>query len=258
MSVPVRLALAGLLRAPGRTLVRLLVLAAATALLGSMILFIGNSLNTMTGGAVRSVPLDWQGPVGSYKADLQVAAGVARQPGVLQASPTATAPCWTPPTAVPPASRRPAQGQCSRCRRTTSRISRHSASCREGGARRRALGPADVIHAAGPDRRLRLPDRAPRCACPPFPGQRHRARDRPRHPLPAPESADWSGGGAAAGQHRRDDAGHVRHLLRARSCARSPRPASARAPFPAPRTASNGRCRRNSRRALSPAAPPTR
>ena len=92
MSVPVRLALSGLFRAPGRTLVRLLVLAAATALLGSMILFIGNSLNTMTGGAVRSVPLDWQGPVGSYKADLQVAAGVARQPGVLQASPTATAP----------------------------------------------------------------------------------------------------------------------------------------------------------------------
>ena len=41
---------------------------------------------------MRSVPLDWQGPVGSYKADLQVAAGVARQPGVLQASPTATAP----------------------------------------------------------------------------------------------------------------------------------------------------------------------
>jgi putative ABC transport system permease protein len=92
MSVPVRLALAGLWRTPGRTLVRLLVLAAATALLGSMILFIGNSLSTMTGGAVRSVPLDWQGPVGSYKADLQVAAGVARQPGILQASPAATAP----------------------------------------------------------------------------------------------------------------------------------------------------------------------
>jgi putative ABC transport system permease protein len=57
-----------------------------------MILFIGNSLNTMTGGAVRSVPLDWQGPVGSYEAALDVAAGVSRQAGVLQASPTATAP----------------------------------------------------------------------------------------------------------------------------------------------------------------------
>jgi putative ABC transport system permease protein len=91
-SVPIRLALSGLRRAPGRTLVRLLVLAAATALLGSMILFIGNSLSTMTAGAVRSVPLDWQGPVASYAADQRVAAGVARQPGVLQASPTATAP----------------------------------------------------------------------------------------------------------------------------------------------------------------------
>jgi putative ABC transport system permease protein len=91
-SVPVRLALAGLRRTPGRTLVRLTVLAAATALLGSMILFIGNSLSSMTGGAVRSVSLDWQGPVDSYKAALEVAAGVARQPGIQQASPTATAP----------------------------------------------------------------------------------------------------------------------------------------------------------------------
>jgi putative ABC transport system permease protein len=92
MSVPLRLALAGLWRAPGVTLVRILVLGMATALLGSMILFVGHSLNTMTGSAVRSVPLDWQGPVGSYTADLQVAAGVARQYGVLQASPAATAP----------------------------------------------------------------------------------------------------------------------------------------------------------------------
>src|SRR5207248_3392236 len=42
--------------------------------------------------AVRSVPLDWQGPVGSYRAATSVAAGVARQPGVAEAVPTATAP----------------------------------------------------------------------------------------------------------------------------------------------------------------------
>ncbi len=92
MSVSLKLALAGLWRAPLATLVRVLVLGMASALIGSMILFVGHSLNTMTGSAVRSVPLDWQGPVGSYPADLRVAAGVARLPGVLQASPAATAP----------------------------------------------------------------------------------------------------------------------------------------------------------------------
>ena len=85
-------ALAGILRAPGRTLVRIVVLAAAVALLGSMLLFIGHSLRTMTGSAIRGVPLDWQGPVSSYKQAQSVAAGVASQHGILQASATATAP----------------------------------------------------------------------------------------------------------------------------------------------------------------------
>ena len=61
--VSLRLAVAGLFASPGRTLVRIAVLAAAVALLGSMLLFVGHSLRTMTGSAVRSVPLDWQGPV---------------------------------------------------------------------------------------------------------------------------------------------------------------------------------------------------
>src|SRR5204863_10215010 len=86
------LAFSELLRAPGRTIVRVLTLAAAVGLLGAMLLFVGHSLGTMTGGAVRSVPLDWQGPVGSYRAATSVAAGVARQPGVAEAVPTATAP----------------------------------------------------------------------------------------------------------------------------------------------------------------------
>ncbi|MFL5782891.1 MAG: FtsX-like permease family protein [Thermoleophilaceae bacterium] len=92
MSSAARIALAGLLRAPGRTAVRVVVLAAATALLGGMILFVGNSLHQMSGSAVRSVPLDWQGPVSSYAQDQRVAAGLARQAGVAQASATATAP----------------------------------------------------------------------------------------------------------------------------------------------------------------------
>jgi putative ABC transport system permease protein len=92
MTTFVPLAWAGLRRTPGRTLTRVIVLAAAVALLGGMILFIGNSLRTVSSSAVRSVPLDLQGPVGSYQKAQSVATGIGRQPGVLQASPTATAP----------------------------------------------------------------------------------------------------------------------------------------------------------------------
>lgn len=92
MRVSVRLAVAGLLAAPGRTIVRIVVLAAAVALLGSMLLFVGHSLQTMTGSAIRSVPLDWQGPVASYRQDETVASQVAQQRGVAHAAATATAP----------------------------------------------------------------------------------------------------------------------------------------------------------------------
>ena len=92
MTVSPGLWLVELIRAPARTALRVLTLAAAVALLAAMLLFVGHSLNTMTGGAVRSVPLDWQGPVGSYDAAVKVATRVARQPGVAEAVPVATAP----------------------------------------------------------------------------------------------------------------------------------------------------------------------
>src|SRR5437763_9908273 len=92
MTAAIRLTLAGLARTPGRTAVRIAVLAAAVALLGSMLLFIGHSLRTMTGSAVRSVPLDWQGPVGSYRTAQQLARGIGTQPGILEAAPAASAP----------------------------------------------------------------------------------------------------------------------------------------------------------------------
>ena len=92
MTALARLALAGLVRSPGRTLIRVLTLAAAVALLGAMLLFIGHSLRTMTTTATRSVPLDWQGTVASYSADLRVARAVAAQPGILEAAPAARAP----------------------------------------------------------------------------------------------------------------------------------------------------------------------
>jgi putative ABC transport system permease protein len=86
------LALAELLRAPGRTAVRVLTLAAAVGLLAAMLLFVGHSLDTMTASAVRSVPLDWQGPVATGRAATRVASAVAHQPGVTAALPSATAP----------------------------------------------------------------------------------------------------------------------------------------------------------------------
>ena len=92
MTTLARLAVVGLVRAPGRAATRLVTLALAVALLAAMLLFIGHSLGTMTRGAVQSVPVDWQGPVGSYAAAKKVAGGVARQPGVLAATPVATAP----------------------------------------------------------------------------------------------------------------------------------------------------------------------
>jgi putative ABC transport system permease protein len=92
MTVSARLALASARRSPWQTLIRVLVLSAATALLGAMLLFVGNSLQTMGASAVRSVPLDWQGPVSSYSADLRLASAVGQQPGIQQASATATAP----------------------------------------------------------------------------------------------------------------------------------------------------------------------
>ena len=92
MRVAAPLAFRELVRAPGRTLLRVLALAVSVGLLAAMLLFVGHSLGTMTGSAVRSVPLDWQGPVGSYRAATRIAAGVTRQPGVAEAAATATAP----------------------------------------------------------------------------------------------------------------------------------------------------------------------
>ena len=88
MRAAASLALVGLVRSPARTATRVLVLAAAVGLLGAMLLFIGNSLRTMTGSAIRSVPLDWQGPVGVvHRSAERWPPAVARQPGVRQASP---------------------------------------------------------------------------------------------------------------------------------------------------------------------------
>src|SRR3954452_7144820 len=92
MSPAVSLALAGLRHRPGRTALRLGVVAVAVALLAGMILFIGNALRSASASALKQVPLDLQAPVTSIAKDRQAAAGVARQPGVAYAAAAATAP----------------------------------------------------------------------------------------------------------------------------------------------------------------------
>jgi putative ABC transport system permease protein len=92
MSAALQLGIARLRRRPAQTATQTLVLAVAVALLGAMILFIGHSLRTMTASATRSVPLDLQGPVGSYGQARSLAGGIAKQPDIAQASAVATAP----------------------------------------------------------------------------------------------------------------------------------------------------------------------
>ncbi len=92
MSAALRLAVARLRHRPGQTATQALVLAAAVALLGAMILFIGHSLRTMTASATRSVPLDLQGPVESYGQARALSKEIAKQPDIAQASAVATAP----------------------------------------------------------------------------------------------------------------------------------------------------------------------
>ena len=92
MTAVARFVLTGLRRQAGKTSTRVLVLAAAVALIGAMSVFVAHSLRTMTGSAVRSVPLDWQAPIGSYGDTTKLAGQVARQPGVAYAAPAAAAP----------------------------------------------------------------------------------------------------------------------------------------------------------------------
>ncbi len=87
-----RLALAGVRRRPAHTAIQVAVLAAAVALLGAMILFVGHSLRTMTASVTRTVPLDLQGPVASLGEARGVAAAIEHQPDVAQAAAAATAP----------------------------------------------------------------------------------------------------------------------------------------------------------------------
>ncbi len=92
MSPVLRLALSSVRRRPARAATQVIVLAAAVALLGAMILFIGHSLRSMTASVTRTVPLDLQGPVASATDARSVASAVRRQPDIAQAAASATTP----------------------------------------------------------------------------------------------------------------------------------------------------------------------
>jgi putative ABC transport system permease protein len=79
-------------RAPLSALIRVVVLAAAVALLAAVLFFVHDSLGGVTTAAVGSVPVDWQGPVGSYDQAVSVAGSVQGMAGVSAAVPVATAP----------------------------------------------------------------------------------------------------------------------------------------------------------------------
>ena len=92
MSALAKLAVVGLVRAPGRAATRLVTLALAVALLARDAplhrpLARDDDRERRPQRAARLA-----GPVGSYAAARKVAGGVARQPGVLAATPVATAP----------------------------------------------------------------------------------------------------------------------------------------------------------------------
>ena len=189
MTSAVRLAVSGLLRAPGRSLIRILVLAASVALLGGMLLFVGNSLRTVAGSAVRSVPLDLQGPVSSYGQARTVAGEVARQSGVLQASAAATAPLTGAEHQGRTASPAREPERCSPCRSTIAPTSAPSACCRARCARGGRARPADGGHAPGPHRRPGDATRTRRRAAADLSGLRRRAGHGARPALPAAEPA---------------------------------------------------------------------
>ena len=181
-----------LTRTPLRTAVRAFVLMISVALLGAMVLFIGNSLRTMTATTVRSVPLDWQGPVGS------AAAAAAGRRAAWQGSPASAPPSPSRlrrsperSTRLRPARSAQAPASSSPCRRAISpsfhtfpdalRLARRAtASCSTSNSPQRCRRASET----------RCCSRRARARSPvPLTGHGHRCRLGRRHALPAVDPA---------------------------------------------------------------------
>ena len=153
-----------------------------------------------------------------YEQDQRVAAEVARQPGVQQASATATAPFAG---VEPPRPRRArASAGAGRGARRAARLPRAHSDLppaeRLAAARRGRARPADGGDAAGAGSATRSRS-TPRPGAPPraLPGLRGRAGDRAGPGLPAAQPAAGPGARAAPGQHRDPAARHLRADVRA-------------------------------------------
>src|ERR1700736_2231673 len=74
-----------------RSLAQVLAIAAALALLGSILLFVSGNLGLMTQSAAARVPLDWQAAVPDASAATTLAGNLRVVHGVVEAAPAATA-----------------------------------------------------------------------------------------------------------------------------------------------------------------------
>jgi putative ABC transport system permease protein len=74
-----------------RSLAQVLAIAAALAMLGSILLFISGNLGLMTRSAAAKVPLDWQAAVADATIATSIATRLNSVPGVAEARPAATA-----------------------------------------------------------------------------------------------------------------------------------------------------------------------
>ena len=175
----------------GSTIIRIAVLALATALLGAMLLFVGCSLRTMTGSAVRSVPLDWQAPVASSVQAARIARRQSGGSGRPRGSPggDGAIPRREPqsPGRIDPnwLGRRPRSAPPDISRFPTLRLL-------HGGFRAGEI-VLDQQLAATLQARIgdtRLADAGPTRAAAGLSGQRRRARHGPRPALPAARPAD--------------------------------------------------------------------
>ena len=249
MRIAAPLAIAELVRAPGRTALRVL----DAGRCGRAARGDGPLRRALARdddrSAVRSVPLDWQGPVASsHAAARRVAGGVARQPGVAEAAPVATAP-FAGIEHVSPAAGTIRSGAGSILAVPPgylAHIAHLPLPARLASARRDRPRPAARRDLAGAAGRHGDADAAAGREADHVPRQRDRARHRSGSALPAAQPAARPGSGPAAGRHR-DPA--VRDLRgQGRAALPSINSSAARRPSPARRAGRSGRCRRRSTR----------
>ncbi len=256
MSAAARLALAGLVRAPGRTADRgSSCWRPRPRCSAAMLLFVGNSLQHDDGQRRAQRAAGLAGPGRSLAAS---AAGRRRRrapagrPAGLGRRPPRR---W--PSGAPPARRaRPARAAASVLAVPPDYLSHIQTFRMLQGALRPGAVVLDQQMAATLQARIgdRVASPPPREPGRTAHGHRRGAGHRARRALPAAQPAARPGAGPAARQRRDPAARHLRPHARAVAPHDHARRTPARTSSPAPRRASSGRCRRSSTRGRSRAA----